>query len=148
MFLAVRAVGVEFARRLWQASLVTTLWLLLGFVLIEWWLVTLSVWWWLFAVVIASGATIALVLLFVFKKTMNHVRPKQTNEQRQMVRTFVDKVQGAADFFGTPKFIILFRVIRSVAAPRSDSYLADIMSTKDLKSDFSAIMKTFRNYKA
>jgi hypothetical protein len=87
--------------------------------------------------------SVAAVLLIIFRLLIRHVRPPQTPDQSDKIRTFVDKLQLLSEITGTPKIIMLFRTIRSIAAPSSDSYLQDIFETKDLKKDFKAIISSF-----
>lgn len=109
------------------------------------WLTTLDVWWWLLFVPIVIGASIALGLLAVSKLLINYVAPTQTKTQKQAVRRFVDKLQRLAEVTGTPKTVMFFRIVRSVAAPRSNTYLHSLSTdTVSLQRDFAQLQKLFK----
>ncbi len=143
VFQAVRAIGTEFAMRLWWPVFYTTIAIAIVGVGLLIWLTSLNAWWWLLALPIGIGLSVAAVLLTIFLFLIRYVRPDRTRSQKQQVRKFVDKFALLQELSGTPKFIILFRTVRSIAAPRSDSYLRDLASTKDLKTDFMEIARSF-----
>lgn len=145
-FLAVRAIGAEFARGLWWSALITALILSALSIALLLWLVSLSGWWWLLAAPIGIAMSVVTALLIVFHLLIRHVRPKdQTSEQKMLVSSFVNKLRFVSEITGTPKFIMLFRTIRSIAAPKSDTYLQEIFETKNLRKDFQAIAASFKN---
>lgn len=145
IFLAVRAIGAEFARQLWIWCLVTALITGSLLVAILLWLVSLSTWWWLLALPIGIGLSVATVLLIVFHLLINYVKPRTRPAQKKLIKVFITKLQFVSEFTSTPKFIILFRAIRSIAAPRSDTYLQDIFEAKNLKKDFLEIVRSFQD---
>ncbi len=144
-FLAVRAIGAEFARQLWVSSFIISG--ITGAILVALllWLTSLSAWWWLLALPIGVGLSVAVALLIVFHLLINYVRPVLSSQQKKEVKSFVGRLQFVSEFTSTPKFIILFRVIRSIAAPKSDTYLQDIFETKNLQKDFRSITQSFKD---
>ena len=145
IFLAVRAIGAEFARQLWIWCLIAALITGSLLVAILLWLVSLSTWWWLLALPIGIGLSVATVLLIVFRLLINYVKPRTRPAQKKLIKVFITKLQFVSEFTSTPKFIILFRAIRSIAAPRSDTYLQDIFEAKNLKKDFLEIVRSFQD---
>lgn len=143
VFQAVRAIGTEFAMRLWWPAFYAFVLIAIVGVGLLIWLTSLNAWWWLLALPIGIGLSVAAVLLTVFFLLIRYVRPDRTSSQKRQVQQFVDKLALLQELSGTPKFIILFRTVRSIAAPRSDSYLKDLVSTKDLKTDFMEIARSF-----
>lgn len=141
--LSIRAIGSEFGRRLWLQFLPLFVVAAIVLIALELWLTSLSSWWWLLIIPISIFIGVGLVVGFVFRMLISYVRPVQTKEQVVAVRTFVDKLQLVNEITGTPKPIVLFRVIRSIAAPSSDSYLKDIVETKELKREFQSITRQF-----
>ena len=144
-FLAVRAIGAEFARQLWVSSFIISGITGAIFVALLLWLTSLSAWWWLLALPIGVGLSVAIALLIVFHLLINYVRPVLSSQQKKEVKSFVGRLQFVSEFTSTPKFIILFRVIRSIAAPKSDTYLQDIFETKNLQKDFRSITQSFKD---
>ncbi len=143
VFQAIRAIGTEFAMRLWWPACYAAIFIAVVCVGLLVWLTSMNAWWWLLALPIGIGLSVATVLLIVFFLLIRYVRPNRTASQKQQVRQFVDKLALLQELSGTPKFIILFRTVRSIAAPRSDSYLKDLVSTKNLKTDFMEIARSF-----
>lgn len=143
VFQAIRAIGSEFAMRLWRPSLYIVIGIGVVSIAGMSWLVSISAWWWLLALPIMVGLSVAAALLTVFLLLIRYVRPGQTRQQKAQVRQFVDKLQLLQELSGTPKFVILFRTVRSIAAPRSDSYLSNLFNTKDLAKDFKRISGSF-----
>ena len=141
--LAVRAVGAVYGRRIWKTVALIALCIAAIAVALCIWLVSLSAWWWILAIVVGMGISIAAVVLFVFRMVLNSIDPVKTTQQKETVRVFADKLQFVKELTETPKFIILFKLIRSVAAPSSEKYLETIFETKKLHSDFKAVVALF-----
>lgn len=143
-FLAVRAIGAEFARQLWVIALIWASVVVAVLIALQVWLVSINTWWWLLAIPLCVLFSITAVLLTVFQLLIRRVRPTQNPHQKKQVKRFVKKLQFVTEVTSTPKIIILFRTIRSIAAPKSDRYLQDIFETKDLKDDFFAVVRLFK----
>lgn len=139
----VRAIGTQLALRLYIPAAATLIVVMGGIIMAALWLTTLSNWWWLLFVPVTIAGSVALALAIIVLLLIRHIRPPQTKAQKQAVAEFVDKLQGTADIVGTPKVIILFRVIRSIAAPSKDHYLSDLAARKDLVSDFKHLQRQF-----
>lgn len=143
VFQAIRAIGAEFGMRLWWPALYGVIIVAIVTIALLLWLASLNAWWWLLALPISIGLSVAGVLLAVFFLLIRHVRPTLIADQKNRVRLFVDRLTLLHELSGTPKFIILFRTVRSIAAPRSDSYLRDLLSTKELAGEFQEIARSF-----
>jgi hypothetical protein len=141
--LALSAIGSHLAMRLYIPAVIAAGAVVMACVAIGFWLTTTSEWWWLLFIPITILTCVILGMAMVVLALIRYVRPSQTKTQATAVKQFVDKLQGIADIAGTPKFIILFRVIRSVAAPKRDSYLADLASNKKLINDFRELQRLF-----
>ena len=142
-FLAIRAVGAELARRLWLPVVVIALVVAVALGVLLGWLVSLDAWWWLLAIPLSIGVSVAAIVLVVTWLLIRYVRPEVSRAQRTQIRAFVDQLQAVQEIAGTPKFLILLRVVRSISAPRSDSYLEKIVSSRQLGRDFREIVRGF-----
>lgn len=141
--LTLRAIGSALAMRLFIPIVaIVGVWFVL-FYSLAFWLTTLSDWWWLLLIPLTSLLCIALAAGFVVLSLIRYVRPAQTKAQKQAVGRFIGRVQGVAEVAGTPKFLILFRVIRSIASPSKDTYLSELVKNKELASDFRALQRSF-----
>lgn len=143
MFQAIRAIGSEFASRLWRSALFLTVGVGVILVPLFAWLISLSAWWWVLAFPLIIAFSVTSALLVIFFLLIRYVRPQLSTDQSAQVGDFVNKLQRIQELSGTPKFIILFRTIRSIAAPRSEPYLKELFETKSLRRDFMTIAKTF-----
>lgn len=141
--LAVRAIGAVFGKQIWLNVTIITGVIALALIALCAWLVSLSAWWWLLAILVGMAVSIAFVLLFVFRAVLNSIAPKQNPEQKKAVKDFTEKLQFVKELTETPKVVILFRLIRSVAAPSKEKYLESIFETKKLKSDFTRVVGLF-----
>ena len=141
--LAVRAIGAVFGKQSWLNVTIIAGVLALLLVALCVWLISLSAWWWLLAIVAGMAISIAFVMLFVFRAVLNSITPKQNSEQKQAVQEFTEKLQLVKELTETPKVIILFRLIRSVAAPSKEKYLENIFEARKLKADFERVVGLF-----
>lgn len=141
----IRCIGTEFARRLLYpiviiASILLTL-LVVGIILLG----TLSTWWLLLLIPAVMLFCIVAAVLTIFWLTIRLVRPAQTKTQHRAVKTFVDKLQRLSDTAQTPKIILLFRIVRDVAAPRKDGFIGSLADdTASLKRDFRELQQLFQ----
>lgn len=142
--LAIRAIGAEFANRIYfvVASIATAV-LVISLGLTSW-LATFSNWWWLlFALLIIVGSVVIGVLVIV-KLVIRSVTPAQVPRQRTLVKAFVDKLQRLSETAQTPKHILLFQIVRDIAAPRDNGFVATLShDTSSLRHDFVTLSKTF-----
>jgi len=141
----IRCVGAEFATRLFYPvaviSAILCALLVTGVLL----LATLSQWWLLLLIPVVILVCVVFGVMLITGLVIRTVRPFQTKVQRVAVKAFVDKLQRVSDAVQTPKFILLFRIVRDIAAPRKDGFIGSMTDdTVSLKRDFQALQKLFR----
>lgn len=141
--LALRAIGTQFALRLYLPAALFSGIIAALLILGTLWLTTLSEWWWLLFIPLVVIISVAAAIMIIVLLLIRYVRPSQTKTQEQAVRQFVDKIQGIADVIGTPKILILFRVVRSISAPSKDHYLSDLVANRELGRDFRELQRLF-----
>lgn len=140
----IRCIGTEFARRLLYpiaivAGIALTL-LVVGVVLLG----TLSSWWLLLLIPVVMSLCIVGAVITIIWLTVRLVTPPQTKLQRRAVKVYVDKLQRVSDAVQTPKVILLFRIVRDVAAPRKDGFISSITDdTTSLKRGFQELRDLF-----
>ena len=143
--LAIRSIGAEYANRIYfvVAILFTaTAVFSMGLTI---WLTTLSNWWWLLGAVLIVILSVVTGVLIVVKLIIRSVTPHQTHTQRTQTKAFVDKLERLSEAAQTPKFILLFRIVRDIAAPRENGLIASMSNdTSTLKRDFIDLSKTFQ----
>ena len=143
--LAIRSIGAEYANRiylivaiLFAVAAATTLGASI-------WLTTLSNWWWVLVIFLIIIQSVALGVLVIVKLVIRTVRPYQTRAQKAQTKKLVDKLERLSETAQTPKFILLFRIVRDIAAPRDNGFIGHISSeTTSLKTDFVELAKSFR----
>jgi hypothetical protein len=107
--------------------------------------VTFSNWWLILFAVFIIAVSVVLGVLMVVRLVIKSVTPVQSREQRRQTKAFVDKLQRLSDAAQTPKFILLFRIVRDIAAPRANGFIGTISNdTVSLKRDFVTLSKTFK----
>ncbi len=142
--LAIRSIGTEFANRLFYPVVIAGAIAAAVLVALGFWLTTFSSWWWLLFIPIVMAICIGLAVFVIIKLVIHSITPPQTKQQKQAAKQFVDKLQTIAEVTQTPKFILLFRIVRDIAAPRDNGFIGDLTSTtSSLKSDFVKIKNSF-----
>lgn len=145
-FLAIRSIGTEFANRLFYPVVITGAVVAAVLVIVALWLTTLSSWWWLLFVPIVIAICVGLAVFIIIKLIIRSITPAQTKQQKQSAKQFVDKLQLVAEATQTPKFILLFRVVRDIAAPRESGFIGNLATTtSSLKGDFIELRNTFKD---
>ncbi len=142
--LAIRSIGAEFANRVFYPVLIVGIVIASLLVALIVWLATLSDWWLLLAIPIVMVICVGAGLLGIVKLVIRYVTPPLSSLQKKAVKQFVDKLQGVAETVGTPKFILLFRIIQDIAAPRENGFIGTISSdTSSLRGDFKELKRMF-----
>lgn len=143
-FQALRAIGAEFARRIYVPVAVTIVVIGALALTLSFWLTTIDAWWWILFVLVALLACFWAAVLTLVWLIIRFISPVRTKGQRRQVKAFVDKLQGLSEVVQTPKFILLFRVIRDVISPSEEGYVRSVAQhTRELKQDFQDISRSF-----
>lgn len=145
IFLAVRAIGTEFAQRVYipVVSIIGGCSLLLIALLV--WFVTMSVWWWLLLAPVILLVVIFIAVAVIVGLLLKALRPDQTKSQHQQVKKFVDSLQASSEAIQTPKFIILFRLVKDVVWPSERGYVRELAANaSSLKSGLQDIIASFK----
>jgi len=144
LFLAVRAVSAEFARRIYVPVVYgggIALFVLLSLSI---WLVTMSGWWWLLLAPVILIGLVFLTAAILVQLAIAKLRPGQTAQQKKTVRGFVDSLQKTSEAISTPKFIILFRLVKDLLMPGKGSYIDELSGTaSSLRSGFKDVINLF-----
>ena len=141
--LTIRAIGTEFAMRLYVPIVIAVAIVISLLGVGTWWLTTFSAWWWLLFIPLIIFSSVVIGVAFVAFSLIRFVRPSQTKAQQQAVKAFNSRLQEVAEIVATPKFLIFFHVIRSISAPSKDTYLSKLVQNRELVSDFRAIQRSF-----
>jgi predicted ferric reductase len=143
IFLAVRAIGAEFAHRIYLA--VTLFVGLLSIAVLggTLWLTTLNAWWWALFAVVGIWTLIAVVGLIAARHIIMALAPTTTKEQRAATKAFVSKLQRLSEVAGTPKPFLLLRIVRDMIKPSQHGFIGSLGEAASLKYNFVALIRTF-----
>ena len=137
----IRAIGAEFAIRLFipivVISTILAALLVIGVVSLS----TLSEWWLLLLIPVIILISVTIGVLAISWLVVRTVRPVQTRPQLLGVKTFVDKLQRVSEAAQTPKVVLLFRIIRDIASPSKSGFIGT------LTEDTSSLTRDFRDLK-
>lgn len=143
--LAIRSVGAELANRIFIPVAIIVVIISAALIGLAIWLTTLSSWWWLLVALLVIVVPVAIGILIIVKLVIKSVTPLQSRYQKRQTKAFVTKLQQLAETAQTPKFILLFHVVRDIASPRDNGFIGSTSNdTVALKRDFTALVETFR----
>lgn len=143
--LAIRAIGAEFANRIYFFVAITIGGVSAILLALSIWLTTYSSWWWLLVAAFIIGTSVVVGVLIIIKLVIKSVSPPLSKTQKRQTKTFVDTLQRLSEVSQTPKFILLFQIVRDIAAPRENGFIASISGdTSSLKRDFIKLSDTFK----
>ncbi|MBC7943261.1 hypothetical protein H7X68_02065 [Candidatus Saccharibacteria bacterium] len=142
--LAIRSVGAELANRMFYPVLIIGALGAVAVMALILWLTTSSQWWWLLAIPAIMAICVGIGLLTMVKLIIRYVTPSQSVVQKKATKQFADKLQRFSEVAQTPKFILLFKIVRDIAAPRENGFIGTISSdTSSLRGDFQELKKKF-----
>lgn len=142
--LAIRSIASEFFYRLYIPVLITFAIIFAVLFILTIWLITISGWWWILFAVIFLWFVIVAILFTISGLIIKQLTPLRTKEQKQQTKAMVDKMQRAAEVTSTPKFIILFRIVKDSLRPSERGYLSSLADeTLSLRKDFSELKQSF-----
>lgn len=145
--LAIRAITSEYAKRwLWLpfAIGVGVYVLIIGLI---WWVAAeASPWWWLLAIIPTLLFLIALTIWIIARIITERVAPEMNKKQKKAAKAFVGRIDKVAEHIGTPKFVILYRILKDVVVrpTSSKTYIGEIASEPgEMRRAFDDLRSTF-----
>ena len=145
LFQAVRAVSAEFASRIYFPVAITVAISLAALLIVSICLVTISGWWWLLLAPVILCYIVFGVIALIAGLLLRLLKPSQSKAQRKQVKSFVDKLQGVSEVIQTPKFVLLFNLVKDVLVPSQESYVKKVSShAVSIRPDFTALVDSFR----
>ena len=142
----VRAIAREFLFRIYKPIVITVAIvsaIVLGFSI---WLTSFSAWWVILVAIVALLVILAAIVLVIGWLVLKFIAPLQSKDQKRQVSSFVDKIQRLAEVTATPKFVLLFRLVKDIIEPSKEGFVASIGNDAiSLKRDFNALRDTFKS---
>lgn len=143
--LAIRSLAGEYAARLFLPVLIIITISAVGLLGISIWLATLSMWWIILVVLVSIVTIAAMVALILSWLVIQIVTPIQSKDQKKQAKALVDKIQGVAEVTVTPKFVLLFRVMRDLVVPNQKGFISSVSEDSlSLSRDFSDLRNSFK----
>jgi hypothetical protein len=113
--LAIRAISSEYAKRwLMPLLIIGIVVYIVLMVLIGWIAAAVSSWWWFLAIVPTLLFLIALGFWVVARVILSKISPTLTKRQKTLIKQFNARIDGVAERIATPKFVVLYRIIKDV----------------------------------
>ncbi len=148
LILATRSIAAEFFMRIFIPVLIITIVICIGLLGFSVRLTELSAWWWILFAVLLLWTLIATVVLVILGAIIRRVTPKRTKEQTAQTKALVDKLQRLAEVTSTPRFVLLYRIVKDSLRPSERSYLVSLTNEAgSLRADFDALKQSFATNK-
>ena len=146
LFLAVRAISSEFARRIYLPLVLTIGGVLFAVLVVSVWLtIAMSPWWWFLLIPVIIFSLIFIFVSALIGVAIHMLRPMQTKDQRKAVASLVDKLQEVSEVLQTPKFLLLIRLAKDTLLPSKEGFIGTMTShATTLKPDFQNIIDSFK----
>lgn len=144
--LALRAVTATFGRQLLWPTFVIAVAIYTIIFGLSWWLATtVHPLWWLFVLMLTPIFVVGLALWGISYFILARIHPKLNQAQRRLTKEIVGHVAHIAEEMGTPKFIILGRIVRDVVFGTSvrGSYIGELTAEPgEAKRKFDELRKS------
>ncbi len=99
-------------------------------------------WIWWFMIPVGFFVLVGTVLLVIVWLILQAITPNMNRTQRKEVLAFTEKLQGLAELAGTPKVVLLYRIITDIISPKKSGFISQtVTSTADIKRDFERLLK-------
>jgi len=146
LVLAIRAIATEFAQRVYTIVLIVAAAIIIVLIAVSIWLVSMSAWWWVLVIVFIAWILLGAILLTIAGVIITMTRPLQTKAQKKLVKTFVDKLQSVSEVLQTPRFMLLFRLVKTSLNPQRYNIIKNLTEhTVGLQRDLDEIIRSFRS---
>src|SRR3990167_2150135 len=129
--LAVRAITTTYAQTILKPLLFIGIAIYVAILLLIGWIAYMSSpWWWFLALLPTAVFVVALLLWLIAFFFAKRLAPQMSREQRKIARKFVSHTGKAAEHLGTPRFVLVFRVLRDLVFPpvNNQSFLGEVSS--------------------
>ena len=144
---AVRAVTAEYAKQiLWPLLFIGIGAYAFVMALVIWIAVAVSPWWMLLGTLPTILFCVALAIWIGVRVTASRLSPDMNKEQKAATKKVVKRVGAVAEQIGTPRFILIFRIVRDVVFPpkSKQSLISELAETPgQLHREFEELRKLF-----
>lgn len=145
--LAIRAITTTYAQTLLRPLLVAGIAIYVIVLAIIGWVAYLaSPWWWLLAVIPTIIFLVAVALWTVVYLLSKRLAPQMNKAQRAAAKKFISRIGKVAEHVGTPRFVLIFRVIKDIIAPppSGQTFIGELTQTPgEMRRHFEELRRLF-----
>ncbi len=145
--LAVRAITSQYAKRfLWPLLAAVVVAYIVILALIGWISAVTTGWWWLLAIVPTFILLVAVTIWLIIWVILSRLTPTMNQRQKKAVATFIRRIDKVAEHIGTPRFVILYRILRDVITRPTSSrtFIGEIAQEPgEMRREFDDIRSMF-----
>ena len=145
--LAIRAITSLYVKRLLLPILLIGLAIYAAIIGLVWWIAVMSSgWWWLLAVLPTFVIAVGLVLWLIARTVAIRIAPVMNKKQTAATKQFIKRIDGVAEHIGTPKFVIIYRVIKDIIVrpTSSKTYIGEIANEPgEMRREFEDLRGLF-----
>lgn len=103
-----------------------------------------SGWWWLLMFVVILYGILASMLWLILRRALDHITPEQTPEQKNAVKSFINKSEKVATAMGISHFSLLLRIVQDVFRKKQGNVITEFTKdSADLAASFKDVLKSF-----
>lgn len=145
LFLAVRAISSEFARRIYLPIVWIAGGALVAILFVAGWLTAMSTWWLFLLVPVVICLIAFIIIAAIIGVAIQILRPIQSKDQQIAVGSLVNKLQEVSEALQMPKTLLLIRLAKDTIFPSGESFIGEMSShAVTLKPDFREIVASFQ----
>ncbi len=114
--------------------------------IIGWIAYVASPWWWLLGILPSFVFLVALTVWIIAFLIARRIAPAMNKKQKQAAKKFVGRIGNAAEHLATPKFILIFRVIKDVILRPNDdhTFIGDLAREPgEMRHEFNQLRRLF-----
>lgn len=145
--LAIRAITSLYVKRLLLPILVIGFGVYAAVIGIIWWIAAMSSgWWWLLAILPTVFVVIGLIIWGIAQLIVMRVAPPMNKRQTSATKKFIKRIDSVAEHIGTPKFVIIYRVIKDIIVrpTSSKTYIGEIANEPgEMRREFDELRAMF-----
>lgn len=144
---AVRAVTAEYAKQILRPLLFIGIGIyavIMG--LVVWIAVAVNPWWMLLGTLPTTLFCVALAIWIGVRVTASRLSPAMNKAQKVATKKVVARVNTVAEQIGTPRFLLIFRIVKDVVFPPSSrqALISELAETPgQLHKEFEELRKLF-----
>lgn len=145
--LAIRAITALYVKRLLLPILLIGIGVYVVIIgLVAWIAAISSGWWWLLAILPTVFIVVGLIIWSIARLIVMRVAPPMNKRQTAATKQFIKRIDRVAEHVGTPKFVIIYRVVKDIIVrpTSSKTYIGEIANEPgEMRREFESLRGLF-----